>query len=550
LIGLSLSAAGAPRTGTAQPGLETRIDSLFLRLGGPSLPGCVVAAAQGEATVLSRAYGRASLELEAPLTTASVLNAGSIAKQFTAYMVMQLVREGRLSLDHDVREVIPELPEYETPIRIRHLLYHTSGLHDVSELLRLGGIDPWIDVVSDVHTLRLIASQRSTGFPAGERYGYSDTNYELLARVLERVSGRPLEELAYDRVFAPLGMDRTRFPTGYDDVIPGRVPAYVAKPGGFRTASPNAESGGAGSLFTTAEDLLRWARHLEFGADGPGSPTSPLLRRETLSNGDTLAHGMGLETGQVAGQRTVGFSGAHAGYVSALEMAPDPGIAVAVLCNVRTSAPGLARRVMELMLPHAPPPAPPAPRRNSAVMDEAAAAGLATFTGFFWSPSAGATLSVRLSGRELVLVTDTGDSTSLRPLGNLRFQSTRGATVYTFLPANGTLPVRISRSAAAGPDDVYERRREAVHDAAKLAAYAGLYRSDDLGVTWEVVWNDGRLVLRRPRTADEPMTPLFDDGFDHPRWYLVFSRDASGRITGVSASNMRLAPIAFQRVPG
>jgi hypothetical protein len=69
-------------------------------------------------------------------------------------------------------------------------------------------------------------------------------------------------------------------------------------------------------------------------------------------------------------------------------------------------------------------------------------------------------------------------------------------------------------------------------------------------VTWEVVWNDGRLVLRRPRSADEPMTPLFDDGFDHPRWYLVFSRDASGRITGVSASNMRLAPIAFQRIPG
>ena len=129
------SAAGAPALPIDAPSFVARVDSVFAPWTGTDRPGCAVGVSHRGHTVLERAYGKADLASGAPMTPATVVHAASLAKQVTALAVLLLERDGKLSLDDDVRRWLPELPRYEKPITVSHLLGHTSGLRDFFELL-------------------------------------------------------------------------------------------------------------------------------------------------------------------------------------------------------------------------------------------------------------------------------------------------------------------------------------------------------------------------------------------------------------------------------
>ena len=166
------------------------VDPVFARWSRDT-PGCAVAVSRDGREVLRRAYGSADLEHGTPITTETIFEAGSVSKQFTAAAILLLAQAGKLSLEDPVRHYIPELPDYGAPLTIEHMLHHTSGLRDWGTVVAAAGWPRGSRVHTHAHVLDIVSRQKALNFPPGSEYLYSNTGYNLLAIIVDRVSGKP-----------------------------------------------------------------------------------------------------------------------------------------------------------------------------------------------------------------------------------------------------------------------------------------------------------------------------------------------------------------------
>src|SRR5512138_1561303 len=235
------------------------IDRVFQRWQSKDGPGCAVGASRDGRTIFEAGYGSAILEAGVPITPASIFHVASISKQFTAMSILLLARDGKLSLDDDIRKYLPEVPDYGTRIMIRHLLTHTSGLRDQWDLLALARGRFEEDRITEADVLDIVSRQKALNFTPGTEYLYSNTGYTLAGTIVRRVSGKSLRDFAEERVFKPLGMTHTHFHDDFSMLVKGRAFAYAPREGGqWRFSIPNFDTYGATSLYTTVGDLLRW----------------------------------------------------------------------------------------------------------------------------------------------------------------------------------------------------------------------------------------------------------------------------------------------------
>ena len=230
LFAVVLLAVGCAASDTPQAGLETgadnpAIDDLFAAWDEPGSPGCALAVARDGDLVYTRGYGYANLDYDIPITPRTVFDVASVTKQFVAAVANMLALDGTVSLDDDVRRWLPELPEYESPVTLRHLIFHTGGLRDYLNLFPLAGAGDYYSV-SREQLLAMMSRQRAPVFAPGERYEYSNTGYMLLAHALERAAGKSIGELARERIFKPLGMDGSRMHEAREEIIPRRATGY------------------------------------------------------------------------------------------------------------------------------------------------------------------------------------------------------------------------------------------------------------------------------------------------------------------------------------
>src|SRR6188474_27603 len=168
-------------------------------------PGCAVGVAQGGRTLLTRGYGMANLETGTPITAETIFESGSVAKQFTASAILLLMSDGKLRLDDRVQKYLPELPEYGRPMTIRHLLSHTSGLREWSNLVELDGWPRGTAAHTQDDFLEVVFAQRELNYPVGEHYSYTNSGFGLLVTIIERVSGMPYTQFTTERIFKALG---------------------------------------------------------------------------------------------------------------------------------------------------------------------------------------------------------------------------------------------------------------------------------------------------------------------------------------------------------
>ncbi len=210
---------------------KAKVDALFAAWSGTNTPGCAVGISRDGKPEYVRGYGMSNLEYGIAIGPESIFHVASISKQFTAFAIELLAREGKLSLDDDVRKHLPELPDYGRRITVAHLIHHTSGLRDQWSLLDLAG---WRDddLITEEDVLRIVSRQRALNFEPGAEYLYSNTGYTLLAVIVRRVSGESLRAFAEARIFKPLGMTSTHFHDDHTEIVRGRTSAYDTRPGG------------------------------------------------------------------------------------------------------------------------------------------------------------------------------------------------------------------------------------------------------------------------------------------------------------------------------
>jgi len=351
------SSAGAQNIVGARDARALRADSVFLRFDRTDSPGCALGVYQDGKILYARGYGMASLELGQALSPRSVLDVGSISKQFTAMSMLMLQNEGKLSLDDPIRKYIPELPPYADKITLRRALSQTSGLRDLYVMMGQTGRTFAGDTID---ALRVISHSTEPNYEPGSRYLYTNSGWILAAQIIYRLTGKTLAQFAEERIFGPLGMRDTRYLADAAMVIPGLATGYAPRQGGgFRVARSPYDGAimGAGAVHTTVEDFGRWLANYDSATVG-GRDIIEIMTTPTKLNdgspaksGPTLAYAVGLTVGTLRGLRVVAHGGSWAGYRGHFLRFPDQHFAVSTFCNLTTSGPdSLARKVAGIYL--------------------------------------------------------------------------------------------------------------------------------------------------------------------------------------------------------
>lgn len=509
--------------------VRARVDSVFARFDRPGSPGCVVAVMNAGDIVYGRGYGAADIERGTPFTTASAFDAASMAKQFLTFGLALLVREERVSLDDPVQKHLPELPDYGAPVTLRHLVHHTSGLRDADVRWLSGGriTDP--------------ALLPGLSFVPGTGHMYDDTGYDLIQRVIERVTGETWAAFALRRIFDPLGMTHTGSPNA-DTGLPARVRAYAPRDGGgFRLR----ESPRNGGFTSTPEDLAKWDRNFYNARVGGPEVVRMMGEEGRLNGGETVPYAMALHTEPYRGLRRQWHGGLSAGYRAQFMRYPDQRTSVLVMCNVYQFAEpnSLAEAVTDMVLADA---IAAAGAPEDPVIPPPRAAELARLAGTYVNPDEQTLRPVRVhDGRLQVRQWITWHGTE--HLGRGRFRVHGQPLTLRFGNAGGR-PTLEERWDGRRSPVVLSLPAETRPAAAELDRYAGSYQSGELGLTFQVA-RDGRgLVVSGGPRGGLRLRPAGPDVFTDEQYVLVlFRRDDAGRIAGFTLATPRLRRVEFTR---
>lgn len=553
--GQAKGASTPPTTAsTVAPDVAARVDSLFDRWRGTDRPGCAVGVSQNGRAVLERAYGMADIESGAPMRPTTVIHAASVAKQVTALAVLMLVRDGRLGLDDDVRRYLPEVPDYRprygSAITVRQLLAHTSGLRDFFELLIVARGRFEEDRITTADVMDVVGRQTALNFAPGTEYAYSNTNYLLAARVVERLSGQTFSAFVAERIFNPLGMTSSRIRDDASALVPGRAVGYTrGADGRWRTNLQNDDVVGATNLLTTVGDLLRWSQNLERPVIGDSTLVRQMLTPAVLAGNDTTLYGLGLGVVVDRGFRVAEHEGSFPGFRAYVGRYLEPGVAVALLCNSSAVNPvGLGHDVAALVL-GLPPRGPSTYPRPAATATPPDQRRTLDWAGVYMEPVTRRV--VELTARDGVLYTDRVGGLRIEALDDRRGWIVNGPLELDF----GVGPHASYRVRSVVPGrrsaDVFVWRAPTapVLGRAALTAYAGTYSSAELGSIYRVEAGDSTLVLRAGTNVGLTARPVFPDAFVSGQYTIEFKR-AGGRITGFEISHPRALGVAFARVKG
>ncbi len=341
---------GAQSTGPLPAYVTSAMDSIFLPMSHSGEPGCAAGIYQNGTVTFARGYGFANLTHAVPITRTTRFTTGSVSKQFTAASIALLVRAGRISLDDDVRKYIPEMTAYATPVKVRHLVHHTSGLRDFWELVGLSGLR-YDDGYTNDDMLAMAARQRNLNFTPGAEYRYSNTGYLALAIIVKRVTGQTLRQFADSAIFRPLGMTHSLFLDDHNEIVPDRAAAYSPKGSGWEVNVWNNDIVGQGGLVTTIDDLQKWDENFYTGKVGGREFIDLLQTTEPLTGGAPNSYAFGLNVTTYRGLPLVEHSGATGGYRAVIARFPAQHTSFAMLCNRSTVNTGaLAMRMADVVL--------------------------------------------------------------------------------------------------------------------------------------------------------------------------------------------------------
>jgi CubicO group peptidase (beta-lactamase class C family) len=312
--------------------LSQKMDAIFWRYNRSNGPGCAVGIIHNGDLIFKKGYGMANLEYDIPITPTTVFDIASVSKQFAGMAISTLIQEGKIKLDDDVRKYLPDVPKFNKTITIRHLVHHISGLRDWPEALNSAGWR-WDEVFSFEDIMRMVKHQKDLDFVPGERYSYSNTGYNLLAAIVEKVSGKSFGNWTDERIFKPLQMNASRFQDDYTRLIKNL--AYSYSPAGNEfVKSPGALTAyGSSSLFTTVEDLSKWIVNFDKQIALKNPVYTTMLTEGILNNGEKVYYGYGLATGTDRGLKTVSHTGGWAGYRTIITNYPDEKISIIILSN-------------------------------------------------------------------------------------------------------------------------------------------------------------------------------------------------------------------------
>jgi len=304
--------------------------------------------------LLAKGYGLANVELNVPVKPETLMQSGSVGKQFVSAAIMMLVEEGKISLDDSITKYFPDAPATWKPVLIKNLLSHTSGLSEYEAPERTGPNGPFylrLDFTEDELAKKIEALPIE--WTPGEKWGYRNTNYVLLGIIIHKITGVPYAEFLGERIFKPLGMTSTR-PISDRDIIPNRAAGYeIDRNGELKNqewVSPTFNSTADGTLYFNVLDLAKWDEALYRTKLLKQSSLDRIWTVFPLNDGkpNPAGYGFAWSLDVQNGHKRIGHGGAWQGFTCNISRYPDDNFALVVLTNLGAgqSNPGVIAHVV------------------------------------------------------------------------------------------------------------------------------------------------------------------------------------------------------------
>ncbi len=523
-----------------------KVDDLFKQVNNQSTPGASIAIVKNGKIIYKKGYGLGNLEYKQPLTSSSIFHIASESKQFTAFCIVLLAKEGKLHLDDDIRKYLPYVPQFRNAITIRSLIHHTSGLRDQYQLLQLVG-QRLEDVMEQTDILKLVERQKDLNFVPGSRHIYCNTGYTLLAEIIKKVSGKSLREYADEKIFKPLGMTHTHFHDDNREIVAGRTYSYDSfNEGIYVNSSLNYATVGATGLFTNVEDEAKWLINYETGQVGGKATIDQMYQLGQLNNGTKLEYAFGLVIDTFNGYRRIGHGGADAGYRTYTVHFPEEKLGIIVFSNFAQFDPrDIATKIANLFLPV-----------NSSGITNASTNGnykadiriYSTYVGMYYSDEG--ILEVGLDNDKL-LVRLGGQPISLIPLSDSSFLW-KGYAIITFEKdaAKSNAQFKL-KSWQEEQDKIYTRFVKPILSEAARSSYVGSYDSEELDTRYYIVSENNQLILRHRKYSDGTLEAITNDQFSTSKWWMdniIFTRDRNGSIIGFEVNSGGVLHLNFKKI--
>ncbi|MDG5788572.1 serine hydrolase [Evansella sp. AB-P1] len=315
--------------------LEQEIDAIFSKWQQGLCPGGQVAVRKNGKVIYKGNFGYANIEYRIPVKDETVFHVASVSKQLTVMCVLLLQEDGKLNIDDDVRKYVSEYINFKEPVTIRQMMNNVSGIRDQWELLGLSGVRIE-DTITQKDALSIISKQKRLNFEPQSQFLYSNSNFTLLAEIVERLTGKTLNEFASERIFKPLRMNRTFFKDNYWMVIPEKASSYYDDSMGNIVYSVlNYGTYGATSLNTTATDFLKWMENFKSPRICSEETLTIMCETRLLTDGTDNNYAGGLFVGEYKGRRYLEHGGADAAYRSAMMRFPDDDVDIVIFSNTQ-----------------------------------------------------------------------------------------------------------------------------------------------------------------------------------------------------------------------
>lgn len=548
---LTVTSAQSNRSG--ENALAEKVDALFAQWSKPDSPGCALGVIKDGRMVYKRNYGMANLDHGIPISSASVFNIGSVSKQFTAMSILLLTKQGKLSLEDDVHKYLTELPPYQHPVTIRNLLNHTSGIREYSHLMQAAGIR--FQDAPDDEVFKMLMRQKELNFKSGDEYLYSNSNYFLLAQIVERASGKSLREFAEENIFKPLGMSHTGFHADGKEVIKNRVTGYSARDGGtFSVEVANSYHVGDGALFTTIDDLFLWDQNFYADKLIGTQLIEQFLTPATLNNGRKTDYGFGIEVQTYKGLKAFGHDGVYNGFNAATVQFPEQKFSVICLCNLTSArSRALSRRVADIYLAEEFKKTQdleikidlPEPKVVQVPEKE-----LAAVAGAYFDSANNNFRRLYVKNGKLIYSRGTSEN-ELAPLGNNRFimLGTPDRVEISFKSPRPGAPLQMVTVIIGVGSSTHDSVESASYTTRQLGEFTGSYYSNEIDATYTIILQGETLALRRKNVDGEtPMLGQFADAFSAVgTGSFRFTRNKSNQVTGFLLNTGRVRSLRFDK---
>lgn len=528
-----------------------KIDSLFSKWNNDSSPGCTVGIVRNDSLIFSKGYGMANLEYGIPNSPGTIFHMASVSKQFTAYAIVLLARQGKLSLEDDIHKYLTWFPDLKEKITIRNLLNHTSGIRDQWQLLAIAGtrLD---DVITQDHIVKVLSKQQALNFKPGAKYSYSNSGFTMLAEIVKSVTGQTLRQFTDSAIFKPLGMANTHFHDNYQEIEKNRSYSYDRTDSiHFANSILSYSNAGATSLFTNINDMSKWIMNFYDHKVGDQKDVDMLTQKGKLNDGKELTYALGIAVDNFKGWRQYTHSGGDAGYRTHVAVFPDLKMGFIVFSNLGDFNPGA--RVYEMAELFIKDTASKKETVQKAPRDSMAAVlkdtlYLQQYLGNYIDEGGlpfsfdmkNSRLYYHIYGENNFLIKESKDTFSIPDAPEIKFvfgSKAKDTTVDIFTP-----------------DQTYHLKKyvkDTSQTDAQLKKYTGVYYCPELDCRYGIVLKDHHLMLTNNKYSDTKLTLINADHLTSDYWWInhfMMLRDNKNNITGFEVNSGRIMHLAFKKI--